>query len=51
MISDFCNYILQSNLLSKIEPGLNALDQDDLPEIQERFNQTQILIQKVRQNM
>lgn len=39
-VSATCMHMLQSDLIVKIEPGLNALDQSDQPEIRERYQQT-----------
>lgn len=36
-LSQICLYMLQSDLISKIEPGLNALDPADQHDIRERF--------------
>jgi hypothetical protein len=36
-VSETCNHMVGSNLISKIEPGLNALDQEDQKELRIRY--------------
>lgn len=51
VITPICNHMLASDLINKLELGLNSLDQADQGEIRERYNQTLLHVNSVRQQL